>query len=165
VPDRLVVRRGGTDDVPALAELHLRSALTAYAGIFPAAAPTPTVDSLAVHWQQAIDDPTNAVFAADVGGGVIATTATRPGVGNLRHLYVDPSHWGNGAGRALHDAVVVWCADHGVEIPHLWVLEANDRARAMYERWGWRLVDGDRFVNEGSEVREVRYRLARVTGP
>jgi GNAT superfamily N-acetyltransferase len=165
----VAVRRAGPDDVRVLAEVHLHSALVAYAGVFPAEAPTPTVDGLVARWRQALADPRSEVFAAQVGGavvgGVIATTATRPGVGNLRHLYVDPPHWGRGAGRALHDRVVEWCSATGLTTLDLWVLEANGRARAMYERWGWQVSDGDRLVNEGSEVREVRYVLDRVTGP
>jgi GNAT superfamily N-acetyltransferase len=165
----LEVRRASADDVQGLAEVHLRSALTAYADMFPADAPKPTVESLAAHWHDAAVDPASEVFVAEAGeaiiGGVIATTETRPGVGNLRHLYVDPAHWGSGAGRALHDAVVAWCAAAGLESVHLWVLEANDRARVMYERWGWSLSVSGRFVNEGSGVREVLYVLDRVAPP
>jgi predicted signal transduction protein with EAL and GGDEF domain len=45
----------------------------------------------------------------------------------------------------------------------LWVLEENHRARAMYERWGWRQVDGARFTHTGGEVAEVGYRLDMVS--
>jgi len=166
----VVVRRARAADDRPLAALHLRSALTAYAEIFPPDAPKPTAASLARHWAEAIADPTSAVFVAELDdssaiGGVIATTVTPPGVGNVRHLYVDPLHWGRGAGRMLHDAAVSWCVERGVGSPSLWVLEANDRARQMYERWGWAVLGGELFVNAGSGVREVCYRLDRVTGP
>lgn len=165
----VVVRRAAAADVEALAEVHLRSALTAYVDIFPAEAPRPTAEALAAHWRQAIDDPASEVFAGALDdviiGGVIATTATRPGVGNLRHLYIEPPHWGTGAGRALHGAVVAWCVDAGLASLHLWVLEANDRARAVYERWGWSPSIGDQHINEGAEVAEVRYVLDRLPRP
>lgn len=163
------VRRVVADDVQALAEVHLRAALHAYAGIFPPDAPKPTIDDHLDKWSRALADGDCVAFSGlldgSVTGGVIASRRTEPGKGNLRHLYVDPGAWGCGLGRALHDEVLGWCAGEGIATPDLWVLEANSRSRAMYERWGWRLVDGDRFVNEGSKVQEVRYRLARVTGP
>jgi GNAT superfamily N-acetyltransferase len=166
VATTVTVWRAQAADIDVLAEVHLRSALYAYEGIFPPEAPKPAAEALAMHWQDALDDGASEVFAAEVGGeivgGVIATTATSPGVGNLRHLYVDPRAWGQGAGRRLHDAVVDWCVEAGVVPIELWVLERNDRARAMYERWGWVLDGVPRFTNPGTDVSEVRYTLVRL---
>jgi len=54
----------------------------------------------------------------------------------LHGLYVVPERWGSSVAGALHDAVVVALAD--CPELHLWVLTENQRARAFYERRGWR---------------------------
>ncbi|MGY6502700.1 MAG: N-acetyltransferase family protein [Acidimicrobiales bacterium] len=162
------VRRARVTDIDTLAAVHLRSALTAYASIFPPDAPPPTVEQLAARWREAHHDRSSEVFAAvidgQVRGGVIASTESAPGVGSLRHLYVEPAWWGSGAGRSLHDAVVDWCVAAGVPTLDLWVLEQNHRARRMYERWGWALDVDAAFTNPGSAVTEVRYVLGSL-GP
>jgi GNAT superfamily N-acetyltransferase len=68
-------------------------------------------------------------------------------------LYLLAAHHGSGAGQALLDAVV----DDGPA--SLWVLEENPRARAFYERNGFR-ADGERrptgFDDGGDEIRMLR---------
>jgi GNAT superfamily N-acetyltransferase len=163
----VAVRRAGPGDVVTLVGIHERSSRHAYAHIFPPAAPFPTFDQMAERWRPALDDGDSSVaFVAEVAGfavgGVIADSRSARGLGNLRHLYVDPHAWGSGAGRALHDAAVNWCAGVVVDEMDLWVLEENQRARDMYERWGWTVDPGERLVHDGLDVTEVRYVLAMV---
>jgi GNAT superfamily N-acetyltransferase len=131
-----------------MAAVWLDSALTAYADIFPAEAPKPTLDSL-------VD-----ALSGDVPGFVAQDDDDIVGLVQvhgdwLAHLYVRPAVWGRGVGRALHDAAV---AGGGTQ---LWVLEHNTRARAMYERWGWRLTDEVRPVYAPAGIVDVRYELPR----
>ena len=58
--------------------------------------------------------------------------------GHLQALYVDPGHWGRGIGRRCTTPPSSHLRAAGFRVAVLWVLEANVRARAMYERWGWR---------------------------
>jgi GNAT superfamily N-acetyltransferase len=123
-------------------------------------------EDIARAWRRELASSTAEVYvvrtSGGVIGGVVASTDDRQrGFGHLRRLYVDPDHWGNGAGRALHDAALRWLIDARVRLPSLWVLEGNERARRMYERWGWRLVAGDRFDHDGIPVSEVRYTFDR----
>jgi GNAT superfamily N-acetyltransferase len=62
-----------------------------------------------------------------------------------------------GIGQALHDAAVVALRDAGHARTELWVIAANERARAFYERNGWKLDPSRELVEP---VREVRYMLA-----
>ncbi len=101
-----------------MAAVWLRSALTAYASIFPEAAPKPTHASLV----DALADTPG--FVAEVDGRVAGLVQVDDGW--LSHLYVDPDHWGAGIGSRLHDVAVA----HGGR--QLWVLRDNARARAMY---------------------------------
>jgi hypothetical protein len=55
----------------------------------------------------------------------------------------------------LHDRVLEELRAGGHGIVALWVLEANVRARSMYERWGWRATADRQTVYPG--VDEIRY--------
>jgi GNAT superfamily N-acetyltransferase len=64
----------------------------------------------------------------------------------LDGLYVLPKWWSRGVGRALHDDVLARLRTDGCKHCHLWVLEHNDRARALYERLGWQENGDTRIV-------------------
>ncbi|HET6953578.1 MAG TPA: GNAT family N-acetyltransferase [Acidimicrobiales bacterium] len=132
----------------AIGTVWQRAALVGYEGIFPADAPTPTPDLLIERSRQAIaaqghnalvlvacqNDPERKVV-----GTIAATPDPREGSrAQLRRLYVDPGYWGRGIGRRLHDEALDRLRRAGYRVVVLWVLERNVRARAMYERWGWR---------------------------
>jgi hypothetical protein len=57
------IRQARVDDSPALAALHLRTALFAYASIFPSEAPRPNLDHLILDWERRLGglDIPNAV--------------------------------------------------------------------------------------------------------
>jgi GNAT superfamily N-acetyltransferase len=125
----------------------LRAALKGYDGIFPPEAPKPTAGELIHRWRRVIagGPPSTTALVACHGtaGAVVGTVEAMSDVdgpynAHLRRLYVDPGHWGRGIGRRLHDAALdrLRSAGHGLAAP--WVIEANERARSMYERWGWR---------------------------
>ena len=91
--------------------------------------------------------------------GTIAATAD-PHEGSraqIRRLYVDPGYWGRGIGRRLHDEALAHVRQAGYRVVVLWVLERNVRARAMYERWGWRATPARQTDYPG--VTEVCYLL------
>jgi len=125
-----------------------RAALVGYEGIFPPDAPKPSVELLTERSRQAIVSQgynTLVLVACHRGpdGGVVGTVAAVPDPdetsrAQLLRLYVDPGHWGRGIGRRLHDAALGHLQAAGFRVVVLWVLERNVRARAMYERWGWR---------------------------
>ncbi|MGH9260440.1 MAG: GNAT family N-acetyltransferase, partial [Acidimicrobiales bacterium] len=95
-------------------------------------------------------------------GAVVGTIAAMPDPdetsrAQLLRLYVDPGHWGRGIGRRLHDRALGHLQDAGYRVVVLWVLERNVRARAMYERWGWRATPARQTDYPG--VTEVCYLL------
>ena len=94
-----------------------------------------------------------------VGGVVVRTEPAAPCGFLLERLYVDPSRWGSGIGGMLHDAAVRAARRHGACGVNLWVLVQNHRARAMYERRGWRLVAGEQLAHTSPPITEVRYEL------
>jgi GNAT superfamily N-acetyltransferase len=81
-------------------------------------------------------------------------------VAELYALYVHPTWWSTGTGRALMDQVLAKVRAAGYGCITLWVLEANARARRFYQRAGF-IPDGARHVlDDLGGVTEIRYRRA-----
>jgi ribosomal protein S18 acetylase RimI-like enzyme len=79
-------------------------------------------------------------------------------VAELYALYVRPSSWSTGTGRALMERVLARTGAAGYQAITLWVLRDNQRARRFYERAGF-APDGATNVLAGlGGILEVRYR-------
>lgn len=156
-----------------MAEVELRSALTAFADIFPPEAPKPTLEEFTDRWASRLarmdsGDGVGIFVAIDrtAGGAVVGQVMadpdpeTGPGTiahGNLRALYIEPNRWGLGVGRRLHATAreflrVSRPLMHTID---LWVMERNATARARYEDWGWQLTIDRQEIWPG--VDELRY--------
>lgn len=161
---RVAVRSGSLADVDAIAAVHLEAALVGFTGIFPPTVPIPTAATLRPRWWELMTDGGVDVFVAvatDVVGCAVVRPADDVPAGMLLdRLYVHPLWWGKGIGRRLHDAALAAAHNHRVGVMNLWVLEANTKARSMYERWGWRLVPGRTRPNEPPTVLDVLYTRA-----
>ena len=77
-------------------------------------------------------------------------------VGHIRRLYVHPTRQRTGIGRLLLTAAVDRIRTGGAHAATLWVLETDNRARAFYERLGWK-PDGCRQTHPPVDL---RYRLS-----
>ncbi|MFD8546941.1 GNAT family N-acetyltransferase [Streptomyces sp. NPDC059649] len=80
--------------------------------------------------------------ASTARGNAPRTGTARPTV-TLHQLHVAPAHWGTGVGRALHTACLRAWRTAGFARAVLDVRWHNHRARAFYDRLGWR-PDPDR---------------------
>lgn len=78
------------------------------------------------------------------------------GVGQIHRLYVHPARQRAGVGRSLLTASVDRLRQGGAHTATLWVLETDQRARAFYERLGWK-PDETRRTHPPTDL---RYRLA-----
>ena len=127
----LTWRTAGPDDAVALRDLERAANRVALAHVF-GDLPYPADDVLA-RWVLVLDDPDVTVDVVDSeDGGLVACTAYDDR--SLRHLAVHPDAWGRGLGRAGVERAVAHIGPGAT----LWVLEANHRARALYDRLGWR---------------------------
>ena len=82
-----------------------------------------------------------------------------PPAGEIYGCYVDPLHWRRGVGSALMVGALASLADAGYSEAVLWVLKENPRARAFYERHGWRADGACKWFEVADEkYPEVRYR-------
>lgn len=80
------------------------------------------------------------------------------GWGEIVSLYLLPEYMGRGLGKPLLEAAVRALAGLGYRNVFLWVLEENRRARAFYEKAGFRLSGECRTdIIGGKTVREVAY--------
>jgi len=171
----LVVRAAVPADAAAMAALHVGAWRAAYAGVMPPEfLATLTIEDRQAMWRRSLTEPELApaerviLVAADseqVLGFCAAGHARGDdelGLGELYALNVDPPAWGRGAGRALLTAATTWL-DARFAVSILWVIEANPRARQLYERAGWSLDGGARTdMFGGAAVRDCRYRWTKT---
>jgi GNAT superfamily N-acetyltransferase len=176
--DPFLVRRATVDDATGIAEIQVRTWRVAYRDLLPA----DYLGSLSVvprerMWTQLLDPvraPEHSAFVAVVDGRLVGFVSAGPAHdidlgagrwGEVYAIYVEPASWGEGVGRALLAAAVDHLQADGMDPLVLWVLEGNDRARAFYERAGWRLDGAARTeAFGGEEAGEVRYQLGRDGG-
>lgn len=173
---RLTVRDARVGDAAALGRIKQAGWRAAYTGLLPEAA-LAALDAaeIAAGFARGITDVDarggqgEALLVAETGTGAgadivgyVVTGPYRwdelPAAGEVYALYVDPSHWGEGAGTALLSAAEARLREAGHTEAALWVLEDNRAGRGFYEAAGWR-ADGER--GERCEVGgavEVRYR-------
>lgn len=106
-------------------------------------------------WErQLADGPPRVV--AEAGGELVGFAVAGPARDpdpptpvELHALYTRSAWWGSGLGQALWEAV------RPDQPCSLWVLEANDRARAFYRRHGF-APDGARELYAGLDAWEIR---------
>lgn len=153
------IRRAEAADAEALAHLHLDVWDDAYTGLMPQQLlddRRSDVDRRIEKWREilAAHEPTMVAEGPD---GLVGFASAGPGRDNdvdteleLKALYVRAAWWGTGVGYALFQEAV------GDRAAYLWVLAANDRAIAFYERQGFRLDGVEDEHDEGLHVRMVR---------
>jgi GNAT superfamily N-acetyltransferase len=110
-------------------------------------------------------DRTVNILAVDDGralGTASGRIEEQPGTAQLLGMWVAPEARGRGVGRALIETIVDWARDRGIHRLGLWVTEANDPARALYEKSGFlptgerQPLPSDTAIMETKLVRELR---------
>ena len=119
---------------------------------------------IGVGLRRPVDDAFTHVAEIDgqfAGYCYVAAPAKDPDVGpevaELGALYVDPSHWRQGAAEALVRITLERLAALSYEEVVLWTFDQNAPAIALYERYGWRR-DGAEKIHERSGEPAVRFR-------
>ena len=148
--------------------VHVDTWRAAYRGIVPDG----YLDGLSYEeserlWQDAMAAGDGCVFVAEDGAGVFGFASGSPRErfsrelreyeGELKTLYVLPSHKGAGVGRQLVGAVARHFVDRGVNSMLLWAFAENRAARGFYESLGGVPVAEDGFELSGACLSEVAY--------
>ena len=168
----MLIRPASSEEIEALAALHVRTWQEAYAGLMPdeylrTLKPS---DRLPV-WKRLFADDRVTVFVVESDGELIGFSCGGPSdnedadatTGELWSIYLLKQYWGKGIGKQLHDTLIDHLRDCGFQKLTLWVLEANKRTRRWYERQGWELEGSrktdERFGPRGAplSLSEVRY--------
>jgi ribosomal protein S18 acetylase RimI-like enzyme len=167
------IRPAELRDAAAIAQVHVRTWQVAYRGQLPDAfldALGAEVDRRTSRWEGFIADAAarrSVQLVAEDGDHLVGFVTFGPStddpvdrrIGEVYAIYVDPSHWDRGTGRALFTAAARGLADAGFSEATLWVLESNVRARRFYEIAGWVPDGGVKTEHRGEiELREIRYR-------
>ena len=164
------LRRARQDDARGIAEVHVKTWQHAYRGLVPDDVLSGlSVDTREQFWRRvlAIMEHDRRIWLADTEGTVVGFVSAGPSeggdaqasTGQVYAIYVTPDCWDRGVGRNLLVHAEQDLRTHGYADATLWVLDTNDRARAFYERAGWR-ADGGAKIEEfgGAQLSEVRYR-------
>jgi GNAT superfamily N-acetyltransferase len=153
--------RAAARDVDVCFGIARAASLAGFAHVFPPELYDYPADAIRADWVAALADPdaeTYLAFEGDLPVGVVSVSD-----GTMQTLYVLPELWGMGVGSALHDAALERLRALGVREARLWTLVENGRARAFYERRGWRLTGRTRVVPFPPRPIDVEY--ARSTDP
>ncbi|BDM68118.1 hypothetical protein HEK616_16050 [Streptomyces nigrescens] len=162
-PETTALRvRGATHaDLTAIAALHAGARAAYHRARHPGTPFDTPAEQARWHdaWARVLDRADTPALCAEQHGTVVGAAAYLPDAstarGNaprtgtarptvtLHQLHVAPAHWGTGVGRALHTACLRAWRTAGFSRAVLDVLWHNHRARAFYDRLGWR-PDPDR---------------------
>ena len=162
------IREAEEDDVPGIAEVHVRSWQAAYRGVLP----DDLLDGLSVaereeSWRAILDEGGDrwlTLVAADAAGNLVGfcsvATPSREekAAAEIGALYIDPHRWRQGAGSALLSATLEELSRQGWSEVILWVLPENEAALAFYDRFGFAVEKGVEKLEERSGHRVVRLR-------
>lgn len=166
------VRPATVQDARVIAEIHVEAWRVAYDGVVPADVLTnQSVQRRADWWTRCLRAPAGDVVRVAVAVSsdeVVGFCAVGPSrdddapatVGEVHAIYVAPAIWAGGAGSALLAEGEQWLREEvGCREATLWVLQQNRKARAWYERRGWRWDHSRRQEQQGGlALTELRYR-------
>lgn len=163
----MTVRVATAADADAIGRVQVETWRAAYRGLMPddAIARFDVVERQRM-WRDGLSReprPGSATFVAEVDGEVAGFASVggcreEDGIGELFAIYLLPSCWDRGIGRALLERAEEWLRSSGFTRAILWVMEGNERGECFYRAAGW-MRDGRKLdIFQGAEVAEIRYR-------
>jgi GNAT superfamily N-acetyltransferase len=87
--------------------------------------------------------------------GLVGGFEDKAGTVELVSLWVRPQARGQSVGEALVSAVVEWAKTRNATSVHLWLMETNQYARALYERCGFSPTDECQPLPTNKDLTEV----------
>ena len=164
-----LIRFAEESDAPSIARVHVRSWQEAYRGQVPDS----YLDGLSVQdrersWKKGLAKG-NTVLVAEIDNQIIGFSGfgqarddgeSEHTIGEVYAIYLLEKYWDQGIGRKLLERSMSSLASVGCSSVVLWVLESNQRARAFYEKFGYRVDGHEETGNRGGvEMKEIRYSL------
>jgi len=150
---RVSLRPATIEDAPRIAEVLSTSRRT----FLPYACSAHT-DAEVHEWVRDVLVPAGGVMVACVGASIVGVLATarESGASWVHQLYLTPNHVGQGIGTRLLGQAL-----RSLPLPvRLYTFQANVRARAFYERHGFRAVAFSDGASNEERCPDVLYELA-----
>ena len=163
------IRPAVESDAAPVATAHANSSHAAYEGVAPAGQQSLPVEKRRAFWRDAIEYGEPLVHVAlDDTGKVIGFVGfdrsrdpkSKPTTGEIWALYVEPAHWGQGAGLALWDAAREGLLEEGCTEVTMWIPLCNERALRFAELAGFKreLNTAKTAMIGGIKLEEIRLR-------
>lgn len=108
------------------------------------------------------DAEKDCMFILECNGnpaGCIAITHTEDAVAQLRYFFLEPELRGLGAGTRLLNTALDFCREKKYSHAFLWTVSAQESARALYKKAGFRITETCANENWGVPVLEERWDL------
>ena len=140
------IRAAVPEDAAKCADIHMRSWVFAYSDCVP----MDVIENRNVHrpamWIRLLETSKNIHYVAVYDSIIVGFITINPAgdsdlpgsVYELSGLYLDPDYVGKGFGRLAMDWVKGEIASRGYETVSVWVLDKNYRAKAFYEKCGFK---------------------------
>jgi ribosomal protein S18 acetylase RimI-like enzyme len=149
----LVIEIVSATELPALADARalIRAHITAHSTVHSAESTTALLDALPAPYEP----PGGGLWVArkdDAAVGCIALHALGPTVGEIKRMYVDPAHRGNGVARALTAHLVEEARARRYDTLRLGTLRTMRPAQRLYESLGFREIAPYRSVEFGDTM-------------
>ncbi len=161
------IRPATAADADEIGRIQVETWREAYAGLLPPETIAAfDVDERQQLWRDGLaraPRPGSATFVAladdaTIGFATVGASASEDGTGEIYAIYVHPSSWGRGAGRALIERSEESLRRAEFERALLWVLDGNERAERFYRAAGWAHDGTKQDVFHGAAVVEHLYR-------
>ncbi len=135
-------------DAARMATLHYLSHTTSFAAFAtPEFVATRKIENYVVQWADFLSaqQPGARGWVARIGADVVGMVRIQPmperGLAQLAAMHVHPDYQGQGIGRALMTTAEAFIKASGYRHCILGVVEANPRARRLYEGMGWKSIE------------------------
>ena len=165
----VTVRLARAGDADAIGRIQVETWRAAYTGLMPDEAVAGfDVASRQQQWREWLGRtprPASATFVVEDGGEVVGFASLGASrdeeaeqEAELYAIYLHPSCWDRGIGRALLQRAEESMRSSGFRRAVLWVLDGNERAIRFYETAGWEANGRKDDEFQGASVTELRYR-------
>lgn len=91
--------------------------------------------------------------------GCIAITHTQDNTAQLRYFFLEPELRGLGAGTGLLNAALDFCRKKNYSHVFLWTVSAQESARILYKKAGFRITETSKNESWGAPVLEEKWEL------
>lgn len=162
IDQKFFIRPAVLEDAPKCADIHMRSWVFAYSQYIPMEIIEQHNTRRRVMWEKMLKNNIDTHFVAVYQGKIIGITSINPPrdqdlpdtVYELTGLYFDPDYIGKGFGKKTMDWVKNEISTRGYDTISLWVLTQNARAKAFYEKSGFKPDESTKPSGLGDTLEE-----------